>query len=256
MDAPEAFWTIKHGLKMTAMPSHLDHSDRENWDTVAIVRALPGISASEYHGLTANASHDHGGGGHDHGSVSSDTQIDSHATEDAHDHDQGTGDEGHQEAADSGGHHHAMQADSPEQVTDAFNHALVEGQREAALAFLHPRANIVEGGHVQTVDEYAAGHLASDMAFLAKIDIEQLSRNVQPGRGQAPVEPRSRFRGQTNDQAIDLESIEFATLIETDEGWRISQVAWSSRPFADANAPVAGQNDAHSHPEGGDNHEH
>src|SRR5690625_3793703 len=28
-----AFWTIKHGLKMTAMPSHLDHSDEENWDT-------------------------------------------------------------------------------------------------------------------------------------------------------------------------------------------------------------------------------
>src|SRR5699024_7595463 len=43
-----AFWTIKHGLKMTAMPSHLDHSDKENWDTVAFVQALPDMSNERY----------------------------------------------------------------------------------------------------------------------------------------------------------------------------------------------------------------
>ena len=262
MEAREAFWTIKHGLKMSAMPSHLDHSDQENWDTVAFVRALPEMSTDEYRELTANASHDHGdggghgsGGGHEHGSGSSETETDSHATDDAHEH--GADGEAHQEGPESGDHRHAMQADSPEQVIDGFRHALVEGRREAALAFLHPRATIIEGGHITSVDEYAAGHLGSDMAFLSKIDIEQLARDVQLGDGQATVETRSRFRGQVNEQSIDLESIEFDTLIETDAGWRISQVAWSSQPFSGGEAPEAGQNqDAHPHPEGDDSHDH
>lgn len=254
MEAREAFWTIKHGLKMTAMPSYLNHSDKENWDTVAFVRALPDMAAGQYREMTADASHGDGGG-HEHGSGSSDRESDSHATDEAHEH--GADGEGHQEAPESGDHRHNMQADSPEQVIDAFRHALVEGRREAALAFLHPRATIIEGGHVQSVDEYAAGHLGSDMAFLGQIDIEQLARDVLLGDGQATVETRSRFHGQVNEQSIDLESIEFATLIETDEGWRISQIAWSSQPFAEADAPEAGPNeDAHSHPEEDDSHEH
>ena len=213
------------------------------------------MGAEEYRNLTADATHEHGeGDGHD-GSGSSNTATDSRATDDSHEH--GAEDDGHQAAADSGGHRHDMQADSPQQVINGFRHALVEGRREAALAFLHPRATIIEGGHVQSVDEYAAGHLGSDMAFLSTIDIKQLSREVQPGNGQATIETRSRFSGQVNDQSIDLESIEFATLIETDEGWRISQVAWSSQPFSGDGPPEAGQNeDPHSHPEGDDNHEH
>lgn len=254
MEAREAFWTIKHGLKMSAMPSHLDHSDQENWDTVAFVRALPEMSTDEYRELTANASHDHGDG-HDHGSGSRETETDSHATNDSHEH--GSDNEGHQQGPESGDHRRDMQADSPEQVIDGFHHALVEGRRKAALAFLHPRATIIEGGHVQSVDEYAAGHLGSDMAFLAQIDIEPLSRDIQLGTGQATVETRSRFRGQVNEQSIDLESIEFATLIETNEGWRIGQIAWSSRPFSGGEPPQARHNqDAHSHPEGDLNHEH
>jgi len=239
VEAREAFWTIKHGLKMTAMPSHLEHSDEENWDTVAFVMALPEMSSEEYGELTANASHDHGdGGGHDHGPDSSGARGDSaaadsaheHAEEDAHEH--GSGADEHQAAAETGGHHHEVQTSSPQQAIDGFRHALVEGRRETALAYLHPRATIVEGGHVQSVDEYAAGHLGSDMAFLSTIDIKQFSRDVQRGNGQATIETRSRFSGRVNDQPIDLESVEFATLIETENGWRISQIAWSAQPYS------------------------
>lgn len=99
-DPRTAFWIIKHGLKMTAMPSHLDHSDKENWDTVAFVRALPEMSAERYRQLTAHASHDHGdGGGHDHGSGASVSETDSHPTDDTHERDKG--DEGHQVAPEA-----------------------------------------------------------------------------------------------------------------------------------------------------------
>lgn len=233
----EAFWTVKHGLKMTAMPSHLDHSDRENWDTVAFVRALPDMNAEEYRELTADASHDHGeDGGHEHDSP-----------------------DAHERTGDDVDHHHEMTAGTPQQAVDGFGHALAEGRRDAALAYLHPKATITEGGTVQSVEEYAAGHLGSDVEFLAGIDIEQLSRNAQAAGSQATVETRSRFRGQVNGQSVDLLSTEYATLIETGEGWRITQIAWSSRPYSPdgpAENETGQDGDAHQHSTGDDDHDH
>lgn len=264
VDAREAFWTIKHGLKMTAMPSHIDHTDKENWDTVAFVRALPDMNANEYRELTANASHDHDGG-HAHGSGSGGMQADSeaadgthqHAGDDSHDH--GAGDSGQPASAGRTDHRHEMQANSPQQVIDGFRHALVEGRRKMALAYLHPKATIIEGGTVQSVDEYAAGHLGSDMAFLSKIDIEQLSRNVKLAEFQGTVETRRRFRGEIDGQTLDLISTEFATLTETEDGWRISQIAWNAQPFSTAEPAEteAEKSDAsHKHSEGDDSHDH
>lgn len=252
VDAAEAFWTVKHGLKMTAMPSHLDHSDKENWDTVAFVRALPGMDAADYEALTADATHDHGdGGGHDHGSDSSD-HHDDETGQDGH-HDQGGMGES-SEGPESAGHdhEHAMAASTPGATVDGFRHALAEGRGEDALAYLHPGATIVEGGHVQTVEEYRGGHLGSDMEFLRSIDVEQLSRSVHSGGGQATVETRSRFTGEIDGETLDLESTEFATLVETGDGWRISQVAWSARPYGED------QNDEsnHEHAPGEEDHDH
>src|SRR5436190_14497192 len=40
----ELFWTIKHGIRMTGMPSWGDHSDEELWATVALIGKLPGMT--------------------------------------------------------------------------------------------------------------------------------------------------------------------------------------------------------------------
>src|SRR3954449_11089180 len=40
--APELFWIIKNGIKMTGMPSWADHSDEEIWATVAFLQKLGG----------------------------------------------------------------------------------------------------------------------------------------------------------------------------------------------------------------------
>src|SRR5437764_5543993 len=46
--ATELFWTIKHGIKMTGMPSWGDHSDDELWATVAFLKKLPGMTPQDY----------------------------------------------------------------------------------------------------------------------------------------------------------------------------------------------------------------
>ncbi|HJU19211.1 MAG TPA: cytochrome c [Stellaceae bacterium] len=49
----ELFWILKHGIKMTGMPSWADHSDDELWALVAFLEKLPGTTKQEYAKLVA-----------------------------------------------------------------------------------------------------------------------------------------------------------------------------------------------------------
>jgi len=60
----EVFWIIKHGIKMTGMPSWADHNDDELWATVAFIEKLPGMSDQEYARLVT-ASRSQAGRHHD-----------------------------------------------------------------------------------------------------------------------------------------------------------------------------------------------
>ena len=61
----ELFWILKHGIKMTGMPSWADHSDEELWAIVAFLKKLPGMSEADYAKIViANVMH---GAMHHHG---------------------------------------------------------------------------------------------------------------------------------------------------------------------------------------------
>jgi len=64
-DPAEAFWVIKHGIKLTAMPAWgRTHNDDAIWALVAFVRKLPSLSPEQYQQMTAGAGehvhHHHG----------------------------------------------------------------------------------------------------------------------------------------------------------------------------------------------------
>jgi hypothetical protein len=65
----EAFWVIKHGVKLTAMPAWgPTHDDEEIWAMVAFLRKLPTLSPAGYKTLVGSSgeeAHDHDS--HDHG---------------------------------------------------------------------------------------------------------------------------------------------------------------------------------------------
>jgi mono/diheme cytochrome c family protein len=67
----EAFWVIKHGIKMSAMPAWGGtHDDETIWAIVAFLRQLPMLDAKEYAALTGaphSADHDHDANSHDEG---------------------------------------------------------------------------------------------------------------------------------------------------------------------------------------------
>lgn len=56
----EQFWTIKHGIKLTAMPAWgKTHSDELMWDMVAFIQKLPKLSPEQYKKIVASAPEDH-----------------------------------------------------------------------------------------------------------------------------------------------------------------------------------------------------
>jgi mono/diheme cytochrome c family protein len=63
-DPAEAFWIIKHGIKMTGMPAWgKSMDDGSIWGMVAFLQQLPEMSVDQYHELVeASEGHSHGSG--------------------------------------------------------------------------------------------------------------------------------------------------------------------------------------------------
>jgi len=56
----EQFWVVKHGIKLTGMPSWgVTHDDELLWDIVAFLRKMPELTADEYQALVRGASKTH-----------------------------------------------------------------------------------------------------------------------------------------------------------------------------------------------------
>jgi mono/diheme cytochrome c family protein len=56
VDPREAFWVIKHGLKMSAMPAWgLSHDDETIWSMVAFLQKLPSMTPAQYKDIVAKA---------------------------------------------------------------------------------------------------------------------------------------------------------------------------------------------------------
>jgi mono/diheme cytochrome c family protein len=64
VEAAEAFWVIKHGIKASGMPAWGESMDDEYiWNMVAFLQELPGLDAGQYQAMVASSGgHDHGGG--------------------------------------------------------------------------------------------------------------------------------------------------------------------------------------------------
>lgn len=64
VNAAEAFWTIKHGIKASGMPAWgTSMGDEYIWNMAAFLQQLPKLDAAQYQALVAKSGgHSHGGG--------------------------------------------------------------------------------------------------------------------------------------------------------------------------------------------------
>lgn len=166
VDAAEAFWVIKHGIKASGMPAWGKSMDDEYiWNMVAFLQELPKLDKAAYAAWVASSDgHSHGGGetgGHSH---SGPGQDDHHAeAASGHSHDEAAPAHAHENAVDakpatptsvaSEGHAHTH--------ADGSSHVHASTQREAPTptATPVPQPDQVESKHeADKAEEHTHDH--------------------------------------------------------------------------------------------------
>ncbi|HEV8629180.1 MAG TPA: nuclear transport factor 2 family protein [Thermoanaerobaculia bacterium] len=117
----------------------------------------------------------------------------------------------------------------PQAAVEAFHTALERGDREAALALLAPEVTIFESGEAElSRQEYAAHHLAADVAFVAATREQIVYREAHESGDMSWVLTRSRTTGRLEGRDIDVDGTESVILTRTSAGWHITHIHWSS----------------------------
>ena len=253
VDPKEAFWVIKHGIKMSAMPAWGgSHDDPTIWSMVAFLQKLPAMTPAQYKDIVARAPPDddmdmgdEAGRSHSHGGAAADMKDMPMpgAASHGHDHDQDqAADNAHApEAATTSAAETPLSlqgmtpnaAPQAEAVAHAFQEALQRGDRTAALALLAPNATISEGGSTQTREDYANGHLGEDIAFLKDARITPVSLGSMLMGDNAMVGSESEIRTTIKGKPLSLRSREMLDLKKFGNSWKIVTIHWQSTPLTE-----------------------
>lgn len=126
----------------------------------------------------------------------------------------------------------APDAAAIKQTAEEFHQALAAGKPDRVIELLQSDALIVEGGHVQTRDEYQREHLAADIAYAAAVPGKQLSALVRQEGDVAWVTSTFKVNGQYKNKEINELAAETMILTKTPAGWRIRAIHWSSQKAA------------------------
>jgi ketosteroid isomerase-like protein len=111
---------------------------------------------------------------------------------------------------------------------EGFHKALSAGKPDQVMELLQADALIVEGGTVQTRNEYQSEHLAEDIAYARVVPSTQRDAVVRQEGDVAWITSTFRVTGKFHDKQVDNLAAETMILTKTPAGWRIRTIHWSS----------------------------
>jgi mono/diheme cytochrome c family protein/ketosteroid isomerase-like protein len=233
----EMFWTIKHGIKMSAMPAWgTTHDNQAIWNIVAFVQKLPTMTPEQYLALTHNSG-ETAEGHHHHDHADASEEHEHPAESDSHDHNADAGSNGEHAHTDNAQEAPmSMEGLKPKAIPDAervaeeFHAALQKGDRDAVLALLATDVRVSEAGLTQSRDEYAAGHLAEDIAFMKAAKVAPVSRASKGAGETAVVGSESEIHATVKGEPRTFRSREILTLKRESGSWKIVDIQWQSIP--------------------------
>jgi ketosteroid isomerase-like protein len=114
-------------------------------------------------------------------------------------------------------------------TAEGFHQALAAGEPDRVMSLLAPDSLIVEGGTVQTRDEYQREHLAEDIAYARAVPSTPRDVVVRQKGDAAWVTSTFSVTGKFHDKPVDNLAAETMVLTRTPTGWRIRTIHWSSR---------------------------
>ncbi|HSH37361.1 MAG TPA: nuclear transport factor 2 family protein [Chthoniobacterales bacterium] len=109
-----------------------------------------------------------------------------------------------------------------------FHDALQKGDRAAVMALLAPDAQILEGGHAESREEYEKGHLASDIEFAQAVPSTREHVLARQEGSVAWVTSSSCVSGTFKGRDVNSAGAELIVLSRAADGWRIRAIHWSS----------------------------
>lgn len=116
------------------------------------------------------------------------------------------------------------------ETVQRFHAALAEQDRDEVLALLAEDVLIFESGGAEfSREEYAGHHLGADMKFSAATNREITEQQTGLEGETAWVLTRSATVGIFRGNEIDVRGVETMMLRDTEEGWKIFHIHWSSR---------------------------
>ena len=89
---------------------------------------------------------------------------------------------------------------------------------------------VSEAGHTQSRDEYAAGHLGEDIAFLKAAQVTPVSLASKELGETAVVGSESEIRATVKGEPRTFRSREMLTLKRENGSWKIVDIQWQSLP--------------------------
>jgi ketosteroid isomerase-like protein len=114
-------------------------------------------------------------------------------------------------------------------VVERYHHALAAGDSSAALALLAPEAVVIEGGGLESLQEYRSHHLPSDIAFVRGVKTTRSPVHVTLQGDVAWTNATSATRGTYRGKTVNSTGAESMVLTRGADGWVISAIHWSSR---------------------------
>ena len=118
----------------------------------------------------------------------------------------------------------------PTAFVNEFAVALSSGDAEKIATMMADNAIIFEEGSAEkSFAEYQLSHLPQDMKFMAGVTHTIKDQQVTQQQGLAVVMTQYELKGKPEDSKVHLGLAETMVLQETDAGWKIIHIHWSSK---------------------------
>jgi ketosteroid isomerase-like protein len=112
---------------------------------------------------------------------------------------------------------------------EAFYAAMKTGDTAAAMALIADDAVFVEGGRLETRDEYEKNHLPADIGFEKQVSGKRGPLQVTMKDNTAWIIATTDYDGTFDGAPVNFTSAQLAVLSRESDGWKIRSIHWSSR---------------------------
>lgn len=116
-------------------------------------------------------------------------------------------------------------------VLESFYGAMKTGDTAAAMRLIAPDAVFLEGGRLETRQQYEESHLPADIEFESKVAGKRGPMQIFFEGNTAWVIVTTEYDGEFEDSPVHFQSAQLMVLTRADSGWQIRTIHWSSRPL-------------------------